>query len=598
MIITCEECSTRFDLDESILKTEGSKVRCSLCKHIFTAFPQISDTIAASEPQDEIEFDFQEDTAPENFEAENSERDEFESDRFQADESGTEFEETDFEISDLDFELKEEGLDTDEIDLTMETESDSANIEIDFDPESDEFESDELESNELESDGLESDELESVELESDELESDGLESDELEFDGLESDGLESDGLESDGLESDELESDELEFDEEDLTFDDADIEFDNPDLEIENSDEFDSSEYTIDHDSFTLELEDTTETTEETLEADLSFEDDPDVDLVFEETGEEQDLAQALEADFPDDQNMTFPDLNMDTEDQESPEADLELEFDEDPFEVEEASSQTGSEIQVEEALPGPGDDFSAYDQIIDQDTEPEEDLHEIDMASEPEEPQNQLNGMEQDTTLIAPPILDQPGRPRKRKKRSAVGGPVMLLLLLFILVAGAYIASMTLGYKIPFLSDVKIPVIEQYFKKTTPEKSAPKPIPNEGSVNGRFISNDTAGELFIITGRIENPATIPYSHIQVKGTLITKGKVKAKTQTIFCGNIISEEVLKTGNISDISKQLNIREGSHNSNVNVKPGGFVPFMLVFSSLPENLENFTVEVVEF
>jgi hypothetical protein len=155
----------------------------------------------------------------------------------------------------------------------------------------------------------------------------------------------------------------------------------------------------------------------------------------------------------------------------------------------------------------------------------------------------------------------------------------------------------MTLGYKIPFLSDVKIPVLEQYFKKTTPEKPAPKPIPNEGSVNGRFISNDTAGELFIISGRIENPAATPFSHIQVKGTLITKGKVKARTQTAFCGNVISEEVLKTGNISDISKQMNIREGAHNSNVNVKPGGFVPFMLVFSNLPENLENFTVEVVE-
>jgi hypothetical protein len=30
--------------------------------------------------------------------------------------------------------------------------------------------------------------------------------------------------------------------------------------------------------------------------------------------------------------------------------------------------------------------------------------------------------------------------------------------------------------------------------------------------------------------------------------------------------------------------------------VTVKPGAFVPFMLVFSNLPDNLENFTVEVV--
>ncbi len=39
MIITCEECSTSFNLDDKFLKPSGSKVRCSKCKHIFTAFP-------------------------------------------------------------------------------------------------------------------------------------------------------------------------------------------------------------------------------------------------------------------------------------------------------------------------------------------------------------------------------------------------------------------------------------------------------------------------------------------------------------------------------------------------------------------------------
>ena len=39
MIIECEECRTKFNLDESLLKKTGSKVRCSMCKHVFTAFP-------------------------------------------------------------------------------------------------------------------------------------------------------------------------------------------------------------------------------------------------------------------------------------------------------------------------------------------------------------------------------------------------------------------------------------------------------------------------------------------------------------------------------------------------------------------------------
>ena len=38
--------------------------------------------------------------------------------------------------------------------------------------------------------------------------------------------------------------------------------------------------------------------------------------------------------------------------------------------------------------------------------------------------------------------------------------------------------------------------------------------------------------------------------------------------------------------------------GNNLSNVNIKPGRSIPFMVVFSDLPENLENFTVNVEGF
>ena len=40
MIITCEACNTSFNLDDKMLKPTGSKVRCSVCANVFTAFPQ------------------------------------------------------------------------------------------------------------------------------------------------------------------------------------------------------------------------------------------------------------------------------------------------------------------------------------------------------------------------------------------------------------------------------------------------------------------------------------------------------------------------------------------------------------------------------
>ena len=39
MIIVCEECRSKFNVDAGLLKEGGSKVRCSVCKKVFTAYP-------------------------------------------------------------------------------------------------------------------------------------------------------------------------------------------------------------------------------------------------------------------------------------------------------------------------------------------------------------------------------------------------------------------------------------------------------------------------------------------------------------------------------------------------------------------------------
>lgn len=39
MIISCDKCGTKFRLNDDAVKPEGSRVRCSLCRHIFTVHP-------------------------------------------------------------------------------------------------------------------------------------------------------------------------------------------------------------------------------------------------------------------------------------------------------------------------------------------------------------------------------------------------------------------------------------------------------------------------------------------------------------------------------------------------------------------------------
>jgi predicted Zn finger-like uncharacterized protein len=40
MIIECKQCGSKFKLDEGLLREEGSKVRCSLCKNVFRVYPK------------------------------------------------------------------------------------------------------------------------------------------------------------------------------------------------------------------------------------------------------------------------------------------------------------------------------------------------------------------------------------------------------------------------------------------------------------------------------------------------------------------------------------------------------------------------------
>src|SRR4030042_6358997 len=40
MIIECKQCGSKFKLDEGLIREEGSKVRCSVCKSVFKAYPK------------------------------------------------------------------------------------------------------------------------------------------------------------------------------------------------------------------------------------------------------------------------------------------------------------------------------------------------------------------------------------------------------------------------------------------------------------------------------------------------------------------------------------------------------------------------------
>jgi len=373
---------------------------------------------------------------------------------------------------------------------------------------------------------------------------------------------------------------------------------DTSDFNMEDTD-FSLKDSELDFESQDLILEDSEFTTQDLEQKDNDFDgiefepmayEAEEPGLSMEEGETEKDNEFELEFDVDDDSTdglSNAPDPKKD-----DPPLEMMLEFED----KEETPTLERDEPEEELAEITPEDDFSDYDAVLEQKNEPEDN-------SDDKEPVRKDTNKEE--TIEEKPLIEESvalmdllEKKSIRKKKPLVSLPVLLFLLIFLVAAGAYVASIMTGYKIPYLPDVKIPFVEKYLKKTAPAATDIKPIPNENSVNGRFVSNSAGGTLFVITGRVDNPSTLSFSHIEVQGALSTKETPVAKTKNAFCGNIITEEMLKTGDIAEISKLLEVKDGNHNSNVNIKPGASVPFMVVFSDLPEKLQNFNVKVVGF
>lgn len=114
-------------------------------------------------------------------------------------------------------------------------------------------------------------------------------------------------------------------------------------------------------------------------------------------------------------------------------------------------------------------------------------------------------------------------------------------------------------------------------------------PFPIKKSVNARFIDNSISGQIFVISGKVKNELS---KQIKIRGTLITKNGKVAKVAIANCGNVISETELKSLDIGTIQTRLSsdVRGNKQNSNI--------PFMIVFSNLPVDLDYYEVEIIDF
>ena len=244
----------------------------------------------------------------------------------------------------------------------------------------------------------------------------------------------------------------------------------------------------------------------------------------------------------------------------------------------------SGGDIELEFEIDGDADDLDTMATISD--------AEEIGVGSE--------------TIANAEPLVgadDAPTKKREKKKKpkkiksvrkSGILRPVMLLLLLILLpLAAVVLLDRVMDMNVPFVTDYlkQVPYLNQVMK---PEMRETGEI-SVDNISSKFIDNTTHGKLFIITGTAKNEFSESRKYIKIQGSLFSAGKTLAKEVTVYGGNVLTDQDLSEMSLTDINQRLSNRFGDKKSNFDVKPGKSIPFMVVFSDLPESLEEFTIEV---
>lgn len=191
-------------------------------------------------------------------------------------------------------------------------------------------------------------------------------------------------------------------------------------------------------------------------------------------------------------------------------------------------------------------------------------------------------------TAAVTPPTEQSPQQlPPKKSNPLASIIRILLILILIILVAGGVLVYLN-G------PDQLNQTIEQLFGQQTEPPALTGQV-SLSELEGRFINNVQAGELFLIRGEAINNYSEPRAGIQVKGVIFDPNGKPLLQKTVFCGNPLSETDLQSLSFAELEKMMGNQFGNELKNMKVDEGQSIPFDIVFKDLPQNLSEFSVKV---
>jgi hypothetical protein len=193
-------------------------------------------------------------------------------------------------------------------------------------------------------------------------------------------------------------------------------------------------------------------------------------------------------------------------------------------------------------------------------------------------------------TELVKEAMAAEPASPVLKKKKGGAGKFLIILLVLALLGGGGYY-----GYDYVVKNNIHIPYLSDYINPEAKDPSGVTKL-STADINGKFIENEVAGRLFAVTGKVRNGYGVPRKLIRLRGKLYVKGNPQPnKIENTFAGLVIADQELSSKTLADIKTQLSSTAGQ-DAAITVGPGKTVPFMVVFSDLPEDLDQYDIELI--
>lgn len=113
--------------------------------------------------------------------------------------------------------------------------------------------------------------------------------------------------------------------------------------------------------------------------------------------------------------------------------------------------------------------------------------------------------------------------------------------------------------------------------------------------VQQRVINNYMLGNIRVVEGTAINQADFSIARIKVKAEMLDAYSVVLDSRVCYAGNILTDDELMNMTEEEMQRRLSLPEGRENSNERVIPNGQIPFMIIFTPVPQSAIKTTVVI---